>query len=1445
MWGNGAPGETPWTAMDYGPFLTASIEAPRPGTNIAYKGIALNVGRRQGSPRNEALIFDTDLLRYSVGWTGRFVALKGIVYDGEHWAYPRIDGDVVFANPIRPGWSATGDFSDPRPRPYGPLPRGQARWRGLYLNGTEVVLSFTVGDTAVLELPGMERIGSGSALTRTLELAPGAQPAVTQVAFEPGWAAEFLGLQNLQRDAGEKSASELLVVRRSPEGNGEVLATAVVGAVSKARWQVQAEGDIRLHFPARTETARAKILIWRGATSDLATFAAVVRQLSAPSSVADLTRGGPARWPQRLQTQGKLATDAAGPYAIDELPLPESNPWKSWMRMGGLDFFPDGQRAAVCTWNGDVWLVDGVSGDLSELRWQRLATGLFQPLGLKIVDGEIYVLGRDQITRLRDLNGDGETDFYENFNNDGEVSEHFHEFATDLKLGPDGDFYYIKCARHALPAVHAHHGSLVRVSRDGGRFEVIARGFRAVNGLGMGPGGEMTTIDNQGHWMPANRLNWVRAGGWYGNQWAWNPEARTEYDPPLCWMHNSVDRSGGTQLWVPTDGWGPLKGDLITISYGMGQMFLVLRQEVGSRMQGAVTRLPLEFDTGVMRGVFHPVDQQLYVCGLYGWAGNKTRAGGMYRIRHTGKPLNMARHLEVVSDGLVIGFTDPLDESVATDPGSYDLTAWNYRWSANYGSPDFRMDGSEGRDRWSIEGVTLSADRRRVFLSVPEMRPVMQWNLSFHLKAAGGESFRNFLHGSIHALGERSGSDALGPGATAAKAAVKHRLVRERSGLLQSLRRSEAGPVEDVRSVRLPALFVAKGSPVSAFVDAGPHWARWEGFLRMDVSGEVQFELAGAGSARLYVNHLAVLESHGTLDGQRSGPVSLRGGLNRIEFEYQSNADGASEVRLLWVSRRTPLEPVPATVLVHDAEDPRLSAWELRREGRESVATHQCLDCHAAPADPAKGGMPELHAGAPSLQGIGARLDPRWMARWILDPGSMRPNARMPSVLSGENRAQDAADLAAFLATRSEPDGGPNETSAGDPAVGSKLFADLGCRGCHAVPGEGAEAMRDRISLAHARSKWKPGGLEAFLKAPTRWHAATRMPDFKLSASQASALAAYLRSLEADPPPDRSPAGDAMRGSRLFGTAGCVQCHRTGETEVPALAAPRFEVLKGTALERGCLAESDADRGSAPSFAFTARQLTAMRTWLSEFGASTLGRDTPAEFAERSYRALRCQACHGRDSETDLLSQWSGMGGSASQEDEEGASTAGSVHVGRPALTHAGEKLYAAWMADFMAGRIPTKPRPDLQGVMPAFPAYAEVLAAGMAHQHGYGVEAAPRLEVNHDAAETGRRLTLVEGGFSCISCHGVGEQKALAGADTATVNFGVVAERLRRSYYWRYVQDPVRVAPGTMMPKFIGDDGKTALRHVFDGDPERQFDAIWHYLHRLRPVSATSAPRP
>ncbi len=161
------------------------------------------------------------------------------------------------------------------------------------------------------------------------------------------------------------------------------------------------------------------------------------------------THGGPLRWAAEPETKGVLAKDDA-PYVLDMLTAPEENPYKSWLRFTGLDFFADG-RAAVCTWNGDVWIVSGIDEKLEHLKWKRFATGLNNPMGIKIVDGVLHAIGRDQITKLHDLNHDGEADFYENINNDCFLTTNFHEMCFDLQTDKK-QFFITRRARPSGPA---------------------------------------------------------------------------------------------------------------------------------------------------------------------------------------------------------------------------------------------------------------------------------------------------------------------------------------------------------------------------------------------------------------------------------------------------------------------------------------------------------------------------------------------------------------------------------------------------------------------------------------------------------------------------------------------------------------------------------------------------------------------------------------------------------------------------------------------------------------------------------------------------------------------------------------------------------------------------------------------------------------------------------
>ncbi|MEK6236651.1 MAG: LamG domain-containing protein, partial [Planctomycetales bacterium] len=225
------------------------------------------------------------------------------------------------------------------------------------------------------------------------------------------------------------------------------LVAGLIHAPQGSEWTATDQGDLRLRIPAGKEPL--KFTLWTSRVEKSEQTETLVASLSADRPAADLiplTQGGPGLWPQTLKTTPILGK-SDGSFATDVLTRPAKNPWSARVRLTGFDFYKDGDRMAVCSWDGDVWEVAGLKDPAQGLEWKRIASGLFQPLGLKIVDGDIYLGCRDQITILRDLNDDGETDLYECFNNDHQVTEHFHEFAMGLQRGDDGAFYYAKSAR--------------------------------------------------------------------------------------------------------------------------------------------------------------------------------------------------------------------------------------------------------------------------------------------------------------------------------------------------------------------------------------------------------------------------------------------------------------------------------------------------------------------------------------------------------------------------------------------------------------------------------------------------------------------------------------------------------------------------------------------------------------------------------------------------------------------------------------------------------------------------------------------------------------------------------------------------------------------------------------------------------------------------------------
>ena len=454
-----------------------------------------------------------------------------------------------------------------------------------------------------------------------------------------------------------------------------------------------------------------------------------------------LARGGATRWPGWIETSGKIGT--GDEFAADTLVLPTSNPYGTLFFVSGFDFFPDGS-IALCTMTGEVWLVRGIDTTLTKLRWKRFATGLHQPLGLKVINGDILVMGRDQVTRLVDLNGDNEADFYECLTNAHTTSYGSHDYIVGLDTDPSG----------RLLTASANQG-ILRMTPPRG-IEVLGTGLRNPNGIAVSPDGRFIISQGQeGNWTPASALSQIDTTEkgpppYFGHP---GPQAGRTTTPPLLNLPRGVDNSSGGGIFLSERSWPELRGNgnLIHLSYGAGCAFLVTREQVDGVWQGAATLITGAFESGPQHARFNPHDGQLYVSGMTGWGTYTPADGSLQRVRRVGLvPLPIAH--EVRADGILLHFDQPLDANIVADARKHFAQAWNYRYGPSYGSPEFsiRQPNVIGHDDWPVKSTKVMNEGRSIFLEIPSITFANQ----VHLHVAIGKNRFRDIFLTVNALGK-------------------------------------------------------------------------------------------------------------------------------------------------------------------------------------------------------------------------------------------------------------------------------------------------------------------------------------------------------------------------------------------------------------------------------------------------------------------------------------------------------------------------------------------------------------------------------------------------------------------------------------------------------------------------------------------------------------------
>jgi len=421
-------------------------------------------------------------------------------------------------------------------------------------------------------------------------------------------------------------------------------------------------------------------------------------------------------------------------YAVDYLKTPADER----LEVGGFDFLSDG-RMVVSTRRGQVWMVENpLAAKAEDARFSLFAEGLHEGLGLEVVDDEIYVLQRGELSKLFDDDGDGRCDRIDTFAQGWGYSGHYHEFAFGLPRDNAGNFYASFNVSfgddkwwHGRSTV-PDRGWILRIKPDGS-LERVACGARSPCGLGRNSAGDIFYTDNQGDWMPACPIFHVTDDAFFGHPAALNwtkeyiDEGRTASDTDAP-THKRVNAA----IWLPYD-WSRSTGNLVPNNTGgkfgpfEDQLF------VAEMTNGYVLRADLEKVKGQYQGWCIPFRHQVgsnvrlrfakdgtLFCGFTdrGWGGQPP-GDGIGRIRMTdAKPLEI-QTIHLVPGGFEITFTKKLSLASPVAIAAAKCTQYDYNWWWEYGSPTTHVTER------AFASAAFDAEYRKLTLKIPDLAPAM------------------------------------------------------------------------------------------------------------------------------------------------------------------------------------------------------------------------------------------------------------------------------------------------------------------------------------------------------------------------------------------------------------------------------------------------------------------------------------------------------------------------------------------------------------------------------------------------------------------------------------------------------------------------------------------------------------------------------------------------
>lgn len=732
---------TPQSAAKLEP-KTISASARHDAGDIPFRRAPMNVATRSVHiplTTNLHVAFDTELLRTHAVWTGPTLNLWGSVYhQGKDRFYCNYDGTRLWGNPAIMPWTlrhkTEEGFVDEEP---------SFRFRGLSTKGGETTVIYELTHPelkrAVIHESFRHRPGvPETILERRYEISPCGRSLTLMAHLEDH--PLITGKLELPAVVFDRRTNVLLVAARASCNLKLESRTVPVDFESKL-WREKKGDSVVDKVQVTTNLSAAVVRIPVHASNvvvevlslvapDVATGLRQLREF--PKSAippADMNfiistnRDTKAVRPW-VGTGAKDFLPPAGDphYRLESFPLPR----RIELLVTGMDFLPNGDLA-VCTWLGEIYIVEGVQGPPAAAKYRRFARGLCEPGGLKMIDGRMYVVQKQELTRIADTDGNGEADLFQCICQDWGFTGNHRDFSYGPVRDMAGNFHVFRTGAQGVYDV-PYMGWDLRITPDGNRVEPVCSGLRSPNGFGsFGPDADIFVTENQGNWIGACKLNHLRPGRFYGFPSSF-PAPRQDFagkrdgkfTPPAVWFPHNLAKSTSGMETISDDRFGPFKGQLLVGDFQNAIVTRVMLERVRGEWQGAVFPFAKGFGSGVNRLAMGP-DGKLYVGGLKNkaWAAVAPREWSLDRLSYTGKLPFEVKEVHVLDNGFDLTFTQPVEARTGANPGSYDIVQFGYPYQEKYGSAEFDHAGKENRSTGiAVTKATLSPDRLKVRLTL-------------------------------------------------------------------------------------------------------------------------------------------------------------------------------------------------------------------------------------------------------------------------------------------------------------------------------------------------------------------------------------------------------------------------------------------------------------------------------------------------------------------------------------------------------------------------------------------------------------------------------------------------------------------------------------------------------------------------------------------------------